>query len=257
MASLRHLSGLRALDRGALEQWSRSPRGQRLLALEAREIARVLPDVFGRHVLQVGSWDGDGSLIASAETLHRAVLGTVPGARGAALVAPERLPLASKSVDAVLLPHTLEFSRSPHQVLREVDRVLNDRGRLFVLGFSPWSPWAWRTALGLRHRDFPAAAQFYGSRRVGDWLQLLDYDVVETRRFGVGFPWLAPRSVGQPWSPGALLAPLAEAYLLVARKRVLPINFIGRTARAQVRPLVGVGVPAAQRIRDGEPDTTG
>lgn len=257
MAPTRHLSGLRGLNRSAVEQWAHSPRGQRLLGLEARELARVLPEVFGRHVLQVGSWGLEGELIASAETLHCAVLSTVHDGAGSAVVEAERLPLRAKSVDAVLLPHTLEFASSPHQVLREADRVLNDRGRLYVLGFSPWSPWAWREALGLRHRDFPAAAHFYGSGRVGDWLQLLDFDVVETRRYSVGFPWVAPRTVGQPWSPGALLAPLAEAYLLVARKRVLPINFIGRTARAQIRPLVGVGVPAAQRLRDGEPDASG
>ena len=34
--------------------------------------------------------------------------------------------------------------------------------------------------------------------------------------------------------------------MLVARKRVIPINFIGRAQRAQVKPLVGVTAPAAQ-----------
>lgn len=240
-----HLSGL-PLTRHTLGLWLRSPRGRRLLALEETEVRRVLPDVFGRHVLQIGNWGQDNQLISCAETLHKAVLGTVSGEPASALIDPEHLPLMAKSVDAVLLPHTLEFSRSPHNVLREVNRVLNDRGRVFVLGFSPWSSWALRGLIGLRYRAFPAGARYHSVGRICDWLELLDFEVTEIRRFGVGFPWMEPRTAGGPWSLGAMLAPLSEAYMLVARKRVIPVNFIGRAQRAQVKPLVGVGAPAAQ-----------
>lgn len=250
MTPLRHQAASRPLDRQSLGIWRGSARGAQLMDLECRELARLLPDVFGRHVLQIGSWAGDGALIDSAGTLHRAVLGAPGDPAAAGIVDPQQLPLQAKSVDAIVLPHTLEFSRSPHNVLREVDRVLNDRGRLFVLGFNPWSPWAWRSRLGLRHRAFPAGAQFYSVGRVGDWLELLDFEVGEVRRFSVGFPWLAPHAVGNGWSPASLVAPFAEAYLVCARKRVLPMNFVGRAARAQVRPLVGVAAPVAQRDAD-------
>ncbi|MEQ1440487.1 methyltransferase domain-containing protein [Fontimonas sp. SYSU GA230001] len=257
MPHRRHDNGGRPFDRHALELWRRSPRGRRLIELETAELGQLLPDVFGRYALQIGSWGGDGALLASAGTLHQAVLGTV-GDRAAAVVADaQHLPILSKSVDAVVLPHTLEFTRSPHNVLREVDRVLNDRGRLFVLGFNPWGAWSWRARLGLRHRAFPQGARFFSAGRVNDWLELLDFDITEVRRFSLGFPWLAPRSVGDAWSPASLLAPLAEAYLISARKRVLPMNFIGRAQRAQVRPMVGVGLPATQRSAlDGEPRPT-
>jgi SAM-dependent methyltransferase len=197
-----------------------------------------------RHVLQVGDWGLESELLASAETLHRAVLGTFGGAGAAAVIDPERLPLGEKTVDAVLLPHTLEFTRSPHNVLREANRVLNDRGRLFVLGFNPWGATALRGGLGLRPRSFPGGARFYSAGRLHDWLELLDFEVTEVRRFGTGFPWLAPRSLGERWSPGSLLAPFADVYLLTAKKRVLPVNLIGRLQRAQVKPLVGLPAPA-------------
>ncbi|NGY03677.1 class I SAM-dependent methyltransferase [Solimonas terrae] len=254
MTPARHPRGRRLSDRGALEQWSASPRGQRLLALESAELRRLLPDIFGRHVLQIGSWLGDSRLLEGAETLHRAVLGTAIGGSASAVIDPEHLPLPARSVDALVLPHTIEFSGSPHTVLREAARVLNDRGRLFLLGFSPWSWLAWRQRLGLRARNFPPGARYYGAGRVGDWLQLLDFDIVDVRRFGSGFPWLAPRSITHPWTPGNLLAPLAESYLIVARRRVLPINLVGKTQRAQIKPLIGVATPAAQRQGlDGEP----
>lgn len=252
-----HRSGGRPLSRYNLELWLRSPRGRRLLALEEHEIRRVLPEVFGRHVLQIGSWGRGDQLLKSSETLHSAVLGTVANFGAQALAKPEHLPVLSKSVDAVLLPHTLEFAHSPHNVLREADRILTDRGRLFVLGFNPWGGWILRQRLGLRDRAFPPAGRFYGVGRLCDWLQLLDFEVMEVRRFGVGFPWLAPRSEAEPWNIGSWLTGFSECYLLVARKRVLPVNFIGRAQRAQVRPLIGAAVPGATSVssRVETPDT--
>ena len=57
----------------------------------------------------------------------------------------DSLAMASDSVDAVLLPHTLEYEPDPHEILREVGRVLSGEGHLIVLGFRPLSSW------GLRH----------------------------------------------------------------------------------------------------------
>jgi SAM-dependent methyltransferase len=239
--------GGQPFNRHSLKLWLRSPRGRRLLALEEKEVGRVLPEVFGRHVLQIGSWGRDSELVQRAETVHKAVLGTVSDTQVSALIDPERLPLAAKSVDAVLLPHTLEFARSPHNVLRETNRVLNDRGRLFILGFNPWSGWALRNRLGLRYRAFPAGAHFHSVGLLCDWLELLDFEVTEVRRFGVGFPWFAPYTLGEPWTLTSWLKTFAEAYMLVAKKRVIPINFIGRVERAQITTLVGVPVAPGAR----------
>lgn len=215
-------------SRYTLELWLRSPRGRRLVALEQRELRRVLPDLFGRHVLQVGNWGRGGQLLEGSEMLHSAVLGTVDCLGAQALAAPERLPVAERSVDAVVLPHCLEFSPSPYSVLREINRVLSDRGRLLVLGFSPWSAWAWRQRFGLRYRAFPPGARFVSVGRLSDWLDLLDFEVTDVHAYGVSRPW-------------------PEAYLLVAKKRVIPMTLAGRPQRAVVRPLLGgVTLPGAQ-----------
>lgn len=236
----------RPFNRYTLSLWLRSPRGKRLLELEQKELRRVLPEVFGRHMLQIGSWGRGDELLHSTETLHRAVLGTVADFGAQALATPEELPVASKSVDGVVLPHTLEFTQAPHTVLREAARVLTDRGRLFVIGFNPLGSWVLRQRIGLGYRAFPPPTRYYGIGRLTDWLELLDFEVTEVRRFGVGFPWMAPRSQGQAWSLGSVFAPLAESYLLVAKKRVLPVNLVGRAQRAQVKPLIGaVGVNSA------------
>ena len=247
MSAWRPPQGGRPFSRHALELWLRSPRGRELLALERQEMGRMLPDIFGRHVLQIGSWGRDDELLQKAETLHQAVLGSVADFGAAAVTEVERLPVAAKTVDAIVLPHTLEFTPSPHNLLREANRILTDRGRLFIMGFSPWGVWGTRQRLGLRYRAFPHGAHFYSVGRLCDWLELLDLEVTEVRRFSVGFPWNAPRSDGEAWSLASLTRPLAEAYLMCARKRVIPVNLVGRAVRAQVRPLVGVAAPAANR----------
>lgn len=244
MSAPREQRSGRPFSRQALDLWLASARGRRLLELEAGEVQRVLPDIFGRHLLQVGSWGRDGALLRAGETLHSAVLGTVGGFGAQALVEPERLPVMAKSVDAVLLPHTLEFARTPKAVLREVNRILTDRGRLLVLGFNPWSGWGLRRFMGLRYRAFPEGAHFYSAGRLCDWLELLDFEVVELRRYSAGMSWLNHGPDGQPPRLGAIAQPFAESYMVVARKRVLPMNLVGRAQRAQVRPLIGV--PASE-----------
>ncbi|WP_293391899.1 methyltransferase domain-containing protein [Nevskia sp.] len=234
------VSGGQPFNRQALKTWLASPRGKRLLALEERELSRVLPNLFGRHCLQIGNW-GDGQLLASADMLHRAVLGTLIDSLGdaQAVTQPDALPIMERSVDAVLLPHTLEFSPSPHNLLREVNRILSDRGRLMILGFNPWSLWGLRRVLGMGTRAFPTGARFHSAGRLADWLELLDFEITELRRFGVGFPWTEARTSGEPFTVASLAMPLAEGYLIVAKKRVIPMSMVTRLPRAQVKQLVG------------------
>lgn len=233
------------------ESWAGSSHGRRLTALEREEVTRLLPDLFGRHFLQIGGWGGEGDWLARSEMLHRAVLAIGGSGHAEARVDAARLPLPDRSVDAILLPHTLEFAASPHNLLREVSRVLSDRGRLLVLGFNPWSALGWRRRLGMAPRALPREAHMVSPGRVSDWLSLLDFQIDAARRYGVGFPWLAPRADGEPFSPASLLQGFSEGWLLSARKRVAPLNLITRTQRAQVRPLI-VQAPATRREEAAE-----
>ncbi len=247
MASAYGSRGGEPFGRYALMLWLRSPRGQRLIAAEERELRRVLPELFGRAILQIGSWGRNERLLESADMPQRSVIGTVGNLGANALADPDSLPILSNSVDAVLLPHTLEFASSPHNVLREADRVLTDRGRILILGFNPWSLWGLRERLGLRYRAFPEGSRFVAAHRVCDWLELLGYEVTLVRRYGVGFPWGGSRSIGRSRSLRALLGPLMEAYMIVAKKRVMPMTVMRLPRRAQVRPLLGaVSLPGAR-----------
>ena len=59
---------------------------------------------------------------------------------GKVRAAPDFLPIESNSIDLVLLPHILEFSANPHQILREVHRVLVPEGHDDRLRLQPAQP---------------------------------------------------------------------------------------------------------------------
>ncbi len=58
--------------------------------------------------------------------------------------AADSLPFRSDSIDAILLPHTLELVEDPYAVLREAERVLCGEGCLMICGFNPFSGWGAR-----------------------------------------------------------------------------------------------------------------
>ncbi len=57
------------------------------------------------------------------------------------LAEAENIPLASDSIDVVVLPHVFEYSNNPHRLLRELDRILIDDGHLVILGINRFSLW--------------------------------------------------------------------------------------------------------------------
>jgi ubiquinone/menaquinone biosynthesis C-methylase UbiE len=67
------------------------------------------------------------------------------------------LPFATQSLDLVVLPHVLEFAAEPHQVLREVERVLIPEGQVIICGFNPSSLWGMRQVAGRLTGALPAA----------------------------------------------------------------------------------------------------
>ncbi|HEX7381947.1 MAG TPA: methyltransferase domain-containing protein [Nevskiaceae bacterium] len=220
-------------DYAALQRWQSSRHGRRILALEQLELRAVLPELFGRHMLQIGNWGRGRRLLASSQMLHCAVLGSCADPYSQAWIELERLPLMTHSVDAILLPHTMEFVGSPHRLLREVDRVLTARGQVIVVGFNPWSVWGLREAFGVHHHLYPSSGRLRGVGRLCDWLSLLDFETTHVRRFSVAVPWLSRLR----------FARMLAGYVIVARKRVIPMTFVARPARVKLRAVVGASIP--------------
>jgi SAM-dependent methyltransferase len=228
-----------------MQAWLRTPLGQRVYALECRLASEALAQVFGWQLLQIGLWGDDDGLIAEARTQRKLVLAwhgdRGPGQPAAIRSRTDSLAVASDSVDAVVLPHTLEYEPEPHEILREVGRVLSGEGHLIVFGFRPLSTW------GLRHvfasQGFPPGCErLIGERRLRDWLKLLGFEIVDARRYLFTLPWgSAASSQGFMERTGERLWPmLAAGYAIKARKRVYAITPI--LPRWRLRPKVVGGL---------------
>lgn len=176
----------------ALDVWYRSVLGRELAGLEEQCLERMLSDTFGYYLLQVGAGTGFSAAIQASRIRHRVLLPAtvVPQSLGYQVVtAPDRLPIAADSVDAVLLPHTLEFARDARQILRETERVLIPEGRVVVIGFNALSMWgAWRL-VRRREEKAPWCGNFLTSFRVVDWLSLLGFDIEMQETMMFRPPW--------------------------------------------------------------------
>jgi SAM-dependent methyltransferase len=241
-----------ATTSAAVDNWLGSGLGQAVLQAESELMSEALDDVFGWELLQVGTWGPREHLLAGCRTRRHAV---VAGRRSASADADitarlSQLPVANGAVDAVVLPHTLEFETDPYAVVREVDRVLAGEGQLIVLGFRPLSLWGFRSRANRRGYP-PGLKRMLGARRVADWLELLGYDVSLTRNYLFTPPWgsSAPQ-LGQPSAllrRGFLKPWPAGAYLVKARKRVFTLTPIRPKLRERVQPIGGLVKPTTPR----------
>jgi SAM-dependent methyltransferase len=165
----------------------------------------------------------------------------------------EELPLESQSVDLVVLAHQLEFSDDPHQVLREVDRVLRPEGRLVVVGMNPLSLWGLRQAIALRPFApfLPPTGQFIGMPRLRDWMKLLSFEI-DAGQYGCFAPpcktqkWLDRmqfmEKAGDRWWPicGAV-------YMVSAVKRVRGMRLVGPAWKRRPAPKSAPAVAVSGR----------
>jgi SAM-dependent methyltransferase len=201
----------------------------------------ALDNVFGFELLQVGAWGPKRHLLDGARTQHATLL--APELKpGVTLCAPlDTLPFRSDSIDAILLPHTLELVEDPYAVLREAERVLTGEGCLVICGFNPFSGWGARRRFAQywgRVAFPPGTQRMLSERRLRDWVALLGFDVDSVHGY-LGFLPLKGGAIdAQPRRPLT-----AGGYFLKARKRVSTLTLIRPRRRVRQRVLVGAAEP--------------
>ena len=232
--------------------WLASQLGQRVHVLECKLVADALTQVFGWQLLQIGAWGHTHALMDAARTQRKVVLTheSVSDVTGVMTIRSrtDSLAIASDSVDAVLLPHTLEHTNDPHELLREVERILSGDGQLIVLGFRPFSLWGTRDVFAVRGFP-PGTERLIGEGRLRDWLKLLGFEVTDARRYLFTWPWggAVPRSQRLLEAMGNHLWPLlAGAYMLTARKRVYTLTPVRPRWRIRRRVVGGLIEPTTR-----------
>ena len=160
-----------------LTNWFHSSLGQLLGQQECRCLERRLAKLFGYYLVQIGAPDPMLDLLRYSPAKSKLILDLTEA--GLSLQAdPRYLPLASDSVDGVVMHHALDFAIDPHRMLREVERILIPEGKLLIIGFNPWSLWGGRRLFHVRGHQPPWSGHFFPVKRVSDWLLLLGFDLL-------------------------------------------------------------------------------
>ena len=208
--------------------WLESPAGRYLFEWECARVDHVVADIFGFNAVQVGL---PGFDFLRDNRMPRRMRCDASLAQNLSLrCQPWALPFASASIDLVVLPHVLEFSAHPHQVLREVERVLVPEGSVVIAGLNPLSLWGLRRLAARRTGAMPWQGQYLSVRRLKDWLALLGMET-QTAGFGCYAPpmrdekWLRRLAfmdrAGSRWWAYA-----GGAYVIQAVKRVQGMRLI-------------------------------
>lgn len=244
----------------ALGSWLETPAGRYVREWEQARLDSLTADIFGFNAIQIGLPQID-ALRANrmpnkwlSDTLAPAASENNGGLPLVVVHDFAEMPFASHSLDLVVLPHVLEFAEEPHQILREVERVLIPEGQVIICGFNPASLWGMRQAAGrLTGAHFlPQDGEFISMPRIKDWMKLLNLGV-NRGHFGCYAPpfyrekWLTRFSfmekAGERWWPY-----LGAVYIVQAIKRVKGMRLIGPAFTRQTARMPQ-GVPATNRIR--------
>jgi SAM-dependent methyltransferase len=218
----------------ALEDWFATPQGAYVLNWELARVDQVVADIFGYYAVQIGL---PGIDFLRANRMPNRLSASLRGSPSVVADAHE-LPFETESLDLVVLPHLLEFSSEPHQILREVERVLRPEGQVVILCFNPVSLWGVKKLFAAPPYA-PWSGEFVSVLRMKDWLKLLNFEM-RGGRFGCYRPpytsekWLSRlgflEKAGDRWWPVA-----GAVYLMQAKKRVPGMRIITPAWRKERR----------------------
>ena len=240
------------MSNSPIDAWLQTPQGRYIFDWEQERFDEMVADIFGFNAVQLGFPRLDG-LRANRMPLRFHYDPVLPaGVLGDA----HHLPMAANSVDLAVLPHVLEFAADPHQILREIERVLVPEGQVLISGFNPISLWGIKRRLAGRNAAYPWQGQYFSVRRLKDLLKLLSFET-QAGCFGRYAPAVSQEKWLRRWHflelAGDRWWPIAGAvYILQGVKRQHGLRLLtpawqDRKARAKAL------APAVQRIqKDGQ-----
>ena len=219
--------------------WYSSPLGEAMIESGVECIRRILPNQYFRVMLQVAGPPDHRYLDLTESEIRYRIGNTVDACKPTSIVAEaEWLPFAANSVDLLILPHVLEFSQKPHNILREVSQCIVPEGILVIAGFNP------RSMLGMANKvtgltgAMLQGTRFYSVIRIRDWLSLLGFEPVAGEFEFFRPPALQARHLrrlqkmelaGSRWWPG-----FGSVYILIARKKNLGNSMNGTLMEAHI-----------------------
>lgn len=198
-----------------ISDWSELTHGSHLQAQTQHLVNKVVSHCFGYHLLKLGQ------LSSKLKTNQCPISHQINCAEGGDEIDVktdlQHLPFQESTIDLCILVHELDFSTDPHQMLREIDRVLTLDGTLIISGYNPYSLFGWRSLLTKKESS---SARLFAPSRVIDWLHLLGFEIQQKTHFD--YVSTQPQSpiarfvekIGQRYLPF-----FCSVYFIVAKKQ--------------------------------------
>jgi len=217
--------------------WYQTLSGQAALETLDGLCAEAMSEIFGYYAIQTGALSGQHDLLqhsriaagfslASPDSFNLLQEKDAGLSQKFALISSnEQLPISTDNVDLVVASHCLESSENPHQVLREIDRILVPEGHCILIGFNPFSFSHLRRRIRISRRDKDNNYRMRSVTRVRDWFSLLGFEVLDVNYMGFR-PALKSKKIFESlaWLDrvGEYTGPvLGDLYVVHAKKQVI------------------------------------
>ena len=209
-------------DLSEIRDWYQTDAGGLVSQALEQHLWRITSCIFGYHAIQLGEMFSEHNILKNCTIANQICIDRTKFAN--IISSPAVLPISSDCVDLFILPHTLDFTEKPHEILREVERCLVPEGYMIVIGFNPFSFYGlWRLFLAKKNIA-PWNAKYYSIKRLRDWFSLLGFEETEIHFVGHLPPfkriqaWKKMQSLGRTMQYH--VSQLGGVYIFVARKRV-------------------------------------
>ncbi len=245
-----------------LNQWFNIDAGIDIRDAELKTLEAILPNLFGYHIVQLGTQVSE-EFLKTTRISHKVLVGSSKELEKHCNVISscEAIPLESNAIDVLVVPHILEFSREPHAVLREAERILIGEGHLVLIGFNPWSLCGlWRMLAGWRGRP-PWNGQFLSAARITDWLKLLGFEIEFLKKASFRPPLNRRSITSKLWFMELLgyacWRVFGNIYVIVGKKQVAAVTPLKASWRTRRRMVTGeVADPTTHVRRDVRNEAT-
>lgn len=195
--------------------WQEIQNGEQYRSLLEQYFTAWFPKILGYHILNIGGLSGEieyelplRNQMVLCPQINQQLRNHYCHKADHTLINGKitELPFIEGHIDACLLINSLNFCQDPHQLLREINRVLSDDGYLFISLFSYCSPLLFKSYLNNKNYPLLTFRQFM-TWQIIDWLSLLHFDILDQRP--LAFPKLP-----------TCCSPLT---VIVAQKRTYPM----------------------------------
>lgn len=213
---------------------------QHYLEIEDRRLASLIPNYAGQHLLQLGSHSYES--LSASPIIHKITISSSYKCRENAYNLNcsdleslfTDLPFANDSINLILMPHTLEVSKSTAQaILTEAWRILAPNGHLIILGINPISLWGLYSLFSL-NKSPVWEGRFHTIQTLCQWIHFLGGEIQHTESFLFRPPLSSPPGLWffkklawleriLPW----LIPYMGGIYLIIAEKRIKRLNHLG------------------------------